>query len=75
MEEYKNVKGKDIFSGPSAHPESATKIWSRMTEALKTGEIKTLPHKVHEGGLANITEALNAVKKASGYKVVVHPQE
>ena len=46
-----------------------------MTEALKTGEIKPLPHKVHEGGLANITEALNAVKKASGYKVVVHPQE
>ena len=37
LEEYKNVKGKNIYSGPSAHPESAAKIWSRITDSLEKG--------------------------------------
>lgn len=75
LAEYKNVQGRDIFSGPSAHPDSAARVWGRMTQALEGGEIRPLPYRVHEGGLAKITEALGAVKKASGYKVVIHPQE
>ena len=75
LAEYTNVMGRSIYSGPSAHPESATKIWSKMTHALQDGIIKPLPYKVHDGGLDNIYDALQAVKKVSGYKVVVHPQE
>lgn len=75
MGEYTNVKGKSIYSGPSAHPESAAKIWSKMTQALKDGTIKPLPYKVHDGGLDKIYDALQAVKKVSGYKIVIHPQE
>lgn len=75
LAEYKHVQGRDIFSGPSAHPDSAARVWGRMTKALEGGQIRPLPYRVHEGGLAKITEALGAVKKASGYKVVIHPQE
>jgi NADPH:quinone reductase-like Zn-dependent oxidoreductase len=72
---YKNVKGKNIYSNPLVHQESATKVWSNIEEALKKGEFKPLPYKVAPGGIAGIAEALQTVKKASGYKVVVHAQE
>jgi hypothetical protein len=44
-----------------------------LEEALKKGDIIPLPHK-DGGGLDKTAEALQAVKKASGYKIIVHPQ-
>jgi hypothetical protein len=41
---------------------------------LKKEEIVPLPYVV-EGGLAKTADGLRAVKKASGYKVIIHPQE
>jgi NADPH:quinone reductase-like Zn-dependent oxidoreductase len=73
--EYKNVKGKNINSSPLTHQESAAKVWSNLEEALKKGDFKPLPYKIAPGGIAGIAEALHSVKKASGYKVVVHAQE
>jgi hypothetical protein len=75
LAEYKNVQGTNFFSMPHLHVESATKIWSHVEEALKKGEILPLPYKVAPGGLGGVAEALESVKKVSGYKVVVHPQE
>lgn len=63
-----------IVANPLQHQAESAKVWIHLEEALRKGDIKPLPYQVG-GGLANITEALQAVKKASGYKVVVHPQE
>lgn len=71
---HKNVAGKNIVSSPPDHQDSGTKLWTHLEEALRKGDILPLPYKVG-GGLAQTAEALQAVKKASGYKVVVHPQE
>jgi NADPH:quinone reductase-like Zn-dependent oxidoreductase len=75
LTEYKNVSGKGVYGSPlNNHVESATKVWSHLEEALRKGDVLPIPHKVW-GGLAATAEALKAVKKASGYKVVVRPQE
>jgi NADPH:quinone reductase-like Zn-dependent oxidoreductase len=75
LAEHKNVSGKGIYGAPvNNHVESATKIWSHIEEALRKGDVLPIPHKVW-GGLATTADALQAVKKASGYKVIVHPQE
>jgi NADPH:quinone reductase-like Zn-dependent oxidoreductase len=71
---YKNVTHSYIFSSPVAHQASATPLWTSLEEALKKGDILPLPYKV-EGGLDKTAAAFAAVKKASGYKVIVHPQE
>jgi hypothetical protein len=71
---HKNVSGRHIVSNPVDHRASASVVWSHLEEALRTGDIQPLPHKVG-GGLAKTAEALQSVKKASGYKVIVHPQE
>lgn len=75
LSEHKNVSGKGIYGSPlDNHVESATKVWTHLEEALKKGDLLPTPHKVW-GGLSVTAEALKAVKKASGYKVIVHPQE
>ena len=74
VSEYSNVTGNQIYGSPVAHPESATKAWTHIEEALKTGKFLPLPLKVY-GGIEDVAEALKAVKKASGYKVIIHPQE
>jgi NADPH:quinone reductase-like Zn-dependent oxidoreductase len=71
---YKNVTVSYIYSSPVAHPESATPLWSSLEEALKKGDILPLPYRV-EGGLDKAAAAFAAIKKASGYKVLIHPQE
>lgn len=71
---HKNVAGKNIVCSPPDHQDSATKLWTHLEEALRNGDILPLPYKVG-GGLTQTAEALQSVKKASGYKVVVHPQE
>lgn len=71
---HKNVSGKHIVSNPVDHQESATILWTHLEEALRKGDIIPLPYQVG-GGLAKTAEALQSVKKASGYKVIVHPQE
>jgi len=71
---YPNVSVSYIFSGPVAHQESATPLWTNLEQALKKGDILPLPYKV-QGGLDKTSEAFAAIKKASGYKVIVHPQE
>jgi hypothetical protein len=72
---FKNVEGRDIVGSPSLHVETASKFWPHVEEALRKGDLLPIPHKVAPGGLAGVAEALQSVKKASGYKVVVHPQE
>jgi hypothetical protein len=74
LSDYKNVSAKSIYSNPFAHEETATKGWTKLEELLRNGDIQPLPYKV-AGGLAKAAEALKAVKQASGYKVLVHPQE
>ena len=71
---HKNVSGKHISSDPVGHQASATTLWTHIEEALRKGDIVPLPYQVG-GGLAKTAEALKSVKKASGYKVIVHPQE
>lgn len=71
---HKNVAGRNIVSNPLLHQDSATELWTHLEEALRKGDILPLAYKVG-GGLAQTAEALQSVKKASGYKVVVHPQE
>jgi len=71
---HKNVAGKNIVSNPVDHQDSATKLWTHLEKALREGDILPLPYKVG-GGLAQTAEALQSVKKASGFKVVVRPQE
>ena len=71
---YKYVSGKSISSNPLGHQASATVVWSHLEEALRNGDIVPLPYQFG-GGLEEIAEALHSVKKASGYKVIVHPQE
>ena len=73
-EVYKNVTVANIWSSPVAHPDSATPLWTGLEEALKNRDILPLPYKV-QGGLDKTAEAFEAIKKASGYKVIVHPQE
>jgi len=74
LAKHSNVKGKNIVSDPILHEKSAAKIWSHVEEALRSGKLLPIPHQVF-GGLASTAEALQAVKKASGYKVIVRPQE
>jgi len=74
LAEYPKASGNMIYSSPIAHPENAAKAWTHLEEALKKGDLLPLPGHVF-GGLSSTPEALQAVKKASGYKVIVHPQE
>ena len=69
------VTGRGIYSGPMAHVESAGRIWGEMTGAVERGLVRGFPYRVEEGGVGGIKGGLEAVKKASGYKVVIHPQE
>jgi NADPH:quinone reductase-like Zn-dependent oxidoreductase len=71
---HKNVSAKHIISNPADHQPSATILWTNLDEALKKGDILPLPYRIG-GGLAQTADALKAVKTASGYKVIVHPQE
>lgn len=74
VSQYPDVSGRGIYGSPVVHAKTATVTWTHLEEALKNGDIKPLPHKVW-GGLAKTAEALQAVKKASGEKIIVHPQE
>jgi len=74
LAENPNVSGKMIIGIPSMHPESGNKVGIHLTDALETGKLLPFPYKVY-GGLESIAEALQAVKKASGYKVLIHAQE
>jgi len=74
VSKYPHVSGRGIYSSPAAHEKTAAVAWSHLADALKKGDIKPLPYKVW-GGLAKTAEALQAVKKASGEKIIVHPQE
>jgi len=69
------VTGRGIYSGPMAHVESAGRIWGEMTGAVERGLVRGCRYRVEEGGVGGIKGGLEAVKKASGYKVVIHPQE
>lgn len=71
---YKNVSATAIYGAPANHQETAIPLWTHLEEALKSGDILPLPYKV-AGGLEKTSEAFSAIKKASGYKVIVHPQE
>lgn len=71
---YRNVSGHVIASNPFLHQTEAAKFWPHVAEYLAKGEIHCLPYQV-AGGLEKTPEALEAVKKASGYKVIVHPNE
>jgi NADPH:quinone reductase-like Zn-dependent oxidoreductase len=74
LSKHPDISGKMIIGVPMMHPESATQAGVHLTEALKSGKFLPLPYKVY-GGLEKTADALQAVKKASGYKVLVHPQE
>lgn len=74
VSQYPQVSGRGIYGSPVNHAKTATVIWTHLEEAFKIGDIKPLPYKVW-GGLAKTAEALQAVKKASGEKIIVHPQE
>jgi NADPH:quinone reductase-like Zn-dependent oxidoreductase len=75
LTQFPKVKGIEIVGNPLSHMETVAKTWNALEEALRTGEFVPLPEKVWPGGLGNVEEALKAVKKASGHKIVVHPQE
>ena len=74
FKQFENVTGRGIFSNPLNHVESATITWTGLENALRKGDIKPLPFVV-AGGLEKTADGLRAVKSASGFKVVIHPQE
>ena len=74
LSSYPNVAGHGIASNPFLHQAEAAKFWPHVAEYLANGKIHCLPYQV-AGGLEKTAEALDAVKKASGYKVMVHPNE
>lgn len=74
VSQYPNISGHAIASNPFLHQTEAAKWWPHVAEYLAKGEIQCLPYQV-AGNLDKTTEALLAVKKASGYKVMVHPNE
>ena len=71
---YPRVSGRMIIGNPLDHAKTAAVAWTHLEVMFKNGDIKPLPYKVW-GGLTSTPEALQAVKKASGEKIIVHPQE
>ena len=71
---YQNVSTAYIYSNPIEHQGSAVPLWTHLEKMMHNGDILPLPYQIH-GGLDKTSEAFYAVKKASGYKVIIHPQE
>jgi len=59
---------------PVVNSENSAMVWTYLEKALRKCDFLPFPVKVG-GGLGRIAEALRDVKKARGYRIVVHPQE
>jgi NADPH:quinone reductase len=74
VRQYPGVSGRGIVGDPLGHAKTADVAWSHLEEMLKKGDFKPLPYTV-VGGLSKTAEALQAVKKASGEKILIRPQD